>query len=69
MSILASCAVEIAGRRASRRFEAATKDPVGVQTRKLVEITQCNKDTKYGRECSFASVRRPRKPFWVTRFA
>jgi len=57
MSLLASFLVRIAGRSAARRFEAATRDPLGTQERKLLEILQRNKDTEYGREYGFAAIR------------
>lgn len=46
-----------AGRPAAARFEGATRDPVGVQQRKLMDIVTSNQDTEYGREHGFSKIR------------
>lgn len=56
MTILASIAVSLAGRGPARRFDAAARDPVEAQRRKLIEIMQRNRDTEYGRKHGFGSV-------------
>jgi len=57
MSILRSILLAGLGRAAARRFEAATRDPVGAQRRKLLEITARNRETEYGREFGFGEVK------------
>jgi hypothetical protein len=57
MSILTSLLIRAVGRPAAARFEAATRDPAAVQQRKLLDIVRSNRDTAYGREHGFASVR------------
>jgi hypothetical protein len=57
MSALGSFLIKQVGRKAAKRFEAATQDPLAAQQRKLMEIIELNKDTEYGREYDFASIR------------
>ena len=57
MTAIGAFLIRQAGWAAARRFEAATNDPVSFQHRKLMEIVQCNRDTEYGRECGFDSIR------------
>jgi len=57
MTFLASLAVSWAGRGPARRFEAATRDPVEAQRRKLLEILGRNRHTEYGLAHGFAAVR------------
>ncbi len=44
-------------KKSAQRFEAATKDPVRVQTDKILSIIQKNADTDYGRRYGFAAVK------------
>lgn len=57
MAFLARTFIRQAGRAAAGRFERATRDPAGTQERKLMEIVRRNRDTEYGREHGFASIR------------
>jgi hypothetical protein len=57
MSLLAHTLIALAGRAAARRFEAATRDPVGAQYGKLMAIVEKNQDTEYGKEHGFSSVK------------
>jgi hypothetical protein len=57
MAGLAGFLIGLAARRKGKEFEAATRDPVGAQTKLLREIMERNKDTEYGREHGFANVR------------
>jgi len=41
----------------ARRFEAASRDPEGAQSAKVLAILRRNKDTEYGRAHGFGSVR------------
>lgn len=56
MTLLASWAVKLAGKKAAARFERATAAVAETQTRKLREIMQRNAETEYGREHGFGSV-------------
>ncbi len=56
MSMLSQILITIAGRRAARRFEAATHDPIGTQHRKLMAIVKKNRDTEYGKEHGFSRI-------------
>ncbi len=56
MSHLTSFLVARAGRSASKRFKAATRDPVAAQHRKLMQIVERNRDTEYGREHGFEAI-------------
>ncbi len=44
-------------KKSAHRFEAATKDPVRVQTDKILNIVQKNADTAYGRRYGFATIK------------
>jgi hypothetical protein len=57
MSVLARTLITCAGRAAARRFEAATRDPIGTQHRKLMAIIERNQNTEYGKEHGFSSVK------------
>jgi hypothetical protein len=57
MSFFNSILLAGMGRAAARRFEAATRDPVAAQQRKLLEITTRNAETEYGREFGFGEVK------------
>lgn len=57
MSAIASFLIRQVGRASARRFETATRDPVGTQHRKLLEIVGRNADTEYGKEYGFSSIR------------
>jgi hypothetical protein len=41
----------------ARRFEAASRDPLGTQRERLLEIVERNRATEYGRQHGFADVR------------
>jgi hypothetical protein len=56
MGFLASTLIKTVSRGSARRFDAATRDAVGTQRKKLLEIVHANRDTEYGREHGFASV-------------
>lgn len=57
MSLLAHTLIAFAGRAAARRFEAATRDPVAAQRRKLMAIVEKNQETEYGKEHGFSGVK------------
>ncbi|MEE2712189.1 MAG: GH3 auxin-responsive promoter family protein [Planctomycetota bacterium] len=57
MGFIASVVIKTVGRSAAKRFEAATRDAVDTQLRKLMDIVQRNQDTEYGREFGFRSIR------------
>ncbi|MGD9015762.1 MAG: GH3 auxin-responsive promoter family protein [Desulfobacterales bacterium] len=44
-------------RSSAARFETASRDPEGVQERKLLEILSKNADTEYGRRYGFGGIR------------
>jgi len=44
-------------KKSAQRFEAATKDPVRIQTDKILSIIQKNADTDYGRRYGFAAIK------------
>jgi hypothetical protein len=44
-------------KKSAQRFEAATKDPVPVQTDKILSMVQKNADTEYGRRYGFSAIR------------
>lgn len=56
MGTLASFVIKTLGRASAKRFEAATKDPVGTQLRKLRELVTRNAGTEYGREYGFQGI-------------
>ncbi len=49
--------VKVAGRRAAQRFDQAARDPAAAQQQKLAEILEHNRDTEYGRQHGFGSIR------------
>jgi hypothetical protein len=53
---LASALIHFVNGRSARRFEAATADAAGSQTRKLMSIVQQNAGTEYGRKHDFGSI-------------
>lgn len=53
---IAGLIIGLTTRRSAARFEAATKNPMEVQTALLQEILKKNKDTEYGRRYDFASI-------------
>ncbi|MFA5143863.1 MAG: GH3 auxin-responsive promoter family protein [Candidatus Omnitrophota bacterium] len=55
MSLIARIAVKLLEPRA-RAFEDATKDPIAIQRRVLLEYLRRNKDTAYGKEHNFAGI-------------
>jgi GH3 auxin-responsive promoter len=57
MSILSQTLIAFAGGAAARRFERATRDPTGMQHRKLMSIVERNQSTEYGKEHGFSSVK------------
>jgi hypothetical protein len=57
MAFLTSFLISAVGRPAAARFETATRDPVAVQQRKLMDIVTSNQDTEYGREHGFSKIR------------
>jgi hypothetical protein len=57
MSILSQTLIAFAGGAAARRFETATRDPTGMQHRKLMSIVERNQNTEYGKEHGFSSVK------------
>lgn len=57
MGGLASVLIRIAASRSASRFEKATRDPVAAQNERLRQMMERNRDTEYGREYGFGSVR------------
>ena len=49
--------IRIVTKRAASRFEPATRDPIRVQTEKLLGMMQKNAGTDYGKRYGFESVR------------
>src|SRR5262245_9833463 len=56
MSYLSRGLIPFMGRRAAKRFEAATLAPARAQQRKLAEIIEKNRATAYGRAHDFAAI-------------
>jgi len=56
MSLLGTV-ISIATRRSARRFDDATRDARGTQTRLLMDIVRRNADTEYGRRHGFGDVK------------
>ena len=57
MAAISAFLIRQAGRAVAGRFEAATSDPGRAQDQKLMEMVERNRDTEYGREYGFASIR------------
>jgi hypothetical protein len=57
MSGIASLVIALAARRAAAPFERAVADTRGTQEALLARLLQRNRDTEYGREFGFASIR------------
>ena len=57
MSIFPKITIKTLGRAAASHFEKATRDPVTVQHRKLLEIAQRNQHTEYGRKFGFRDIK------------
>src|SRR5688572_4557753 len=57
MSILCQALIAIAGGAAARRVETASRDPTGMQHRKLMAISERNQKPVYGKEHGFSSVK------------
>ena len=53
---LASSLIHFVNSRSARRFEAATLDPRGVQTQKLMTMVRQNAATEYGRRHGFDKI-------------
>jgi GH3 auxin-responsive promoter len=56
MSHLSRALIPFMGRRAAKRFEAETLDPVRAQQRRLAEIIEKNRGTAYGRAHDFGAI-------------
>lgn len=56
MTLIAQCAITLAGRRTAGRFRKATRAVAETQQRRLRSILKANADTEYGREFGFADV-------------
>ena len=54
---LASLAMRLVSHQSAKRFEAATRDPVRIQQKKILEMVRKNADTEYGRRYGFGSIR------------
>jgi len=54
---LAGFLISFTTRQSAKRFEKATRDPVGVQTQKLLGLVHKNADTEYGRRYRFSSIK------------
>ena len=57
MAAISAFLIRQAGRAVAGRFEAATSDPGRAQDQKLMEMVERNRDTEYGLEYGFASIR------------
>ena len=57
MSRLTSFVIRQLARAAAGRFETATREPGTAQQRKLLEILARNRDSEYGRQYGFSSIR------------
>ena len=56
MPLLAQSIIALVARRAGRRFEQATQNPVETQRQLLRQIVAQNRDTAYGRAYNFAEI-------------
>jgi len=54
---LASLAISFMTGKSAKRFEEATRDPMRVQTQKILGMVQKNADTEYGRRYGFSSIK------------
>ncbi len=54
---LASLAISFTTGKSAKRFEEATRDPMGVQTQKILGMVEKNADTEYGRRYGFSSIK------------